>query len=195
MILGTKLWDNRDTFSVQTNNSIETILRKWSGKSTGYLETCGPTSAINILDSMRCDTSNHSKTMASIQSEDFLTVWMNDPKNIPNYIQDGTMVNEVAAAYPNAVQHVFGATCRYLEGQNFDWVSSMLKAGHGVMLNIKLSTGGHFVAAVAFDDVAKEIIYRDPWPNRTGTDGYNLRMSRSMFEGSVKPYCVVFEAV
>ncbi len=45
MINGVKFWNARNTFSIQTNNSVEAILRRWSGRDLGYLETCGPTSA------------------------------------------------------------------------------------------------------------------------------------------------------
>lgn len=191
MIKGCKLWDDRRTFSVQTNNGIETILKNWSGKPTGYLESCGPTSAINILDAMGKPTAIMSAALAFIQPEDFLTVWMNDPKNHPGLgIPKDALVNEWAQAYPNAVTKVFGVPCRYLTGQSFEWVSSMVAGGVGVMLCLK--TPGHYIAVVAFDNLTNELIYRDPWPGRTKTDGFNLRMGVKEFTENTKPLCVVF---
>lgn len=191
MIKGCKFWDDRKTFSVQTNNSIEAILRAWSGRDRGFLETCGPTSAINVLEAMGKPTTISSLMMATIQPEDFLTIWMNDPKNHPGLgIPAVAMVNEYATAYPNAVSKVFGVNARYLDGQSFDWIASMVSGGIGCMICLK--SPGHFLAVVAYDDESKELIYRDPWPNRTGTDGFNLRMGKPEFESNVKPYVVVF---
>lgn len=191
MIKGCKYWDDRKTFSVQTNNGIETILRRWSGKDRGYLETCGPTSAINILDAMGKPTAIMSPALAFIQPEDFLAVWMNDPKNHPGLgIPSEALVNEWAQAYPNAITKVFGVSCRFLERQSFEWISSTVAGGVGVMLCLK--DPGHYIAVVAFDNIANELIYRDPWPGRTKTDGFNLRMGRKEFEANTKPLCVVF---
>ncbi len=191
MIRGCLRWDDRSTFSVQTNNGVESLLHRWSGKDRGYLETCGPTSAVNILDAMGVNTKAMSVTGASIQPEDFLTLWMNDPKNVPGMPLGDAPVNEYAVAYPNAVHKVFGKSARYLEGQTFEWVGSMVGGGYGCMICLK--DPGHFLAVVAYDDVTKDLIYRDPWPNRTRTDGYNLGMGRVEFESNVKPYVVVFE--
>jgi hypothetical protein len=189
MIKGTKCWDDRKTFSIQTNNSVENLLRLWSGKEKGFLESCGPTAAINVLESMGHPVAIMSPAMAMIQPEDFLTIWMNDPKNTTGF--DATApVNEYPRAYPNAITKAFGRTCRYLEGQSFEWISSMVSSGTGAMICMR--NPGHFLAVVAFDNLTNELIYRDPWPNRTNTDGFNLRMGKKEFDTNVKPYVVVF---
>lgn len=191
MIKGAKLWSDRKTYSIQTNNSVENLLRKWSGKDRGYLETCGPTSAINVLESMGKPVAIMSTALAFIQPEDFLTIWMNDPKNAPGIKLVGDRpVNEYPQAYPNAISKVFGQSCRYLENQTFDWIASMVSGGVGSMICLK--DPGHFLAVVAYDDETKELIYRDPWPGRTGGDGFNLRMGKKEFEANVKPYVLVF---
>jgi len=193
VISGCKLWADRKTFSVQTNNSVEALLRRWSGKNRGFLETCGPTSAVNVLDALGVPTAITSPKFASVQPEDFLTLWMNDPANLPGLkVPDDRPTNEYAYAYPNAIGKVFGASALYLEGQGFDQIAAMVTSGRGAM--ICLVNPGHFLAVVAYDDQTKELIYRDPWPNRTQTDGFNLRMGRSEFESNVKPYAVVFSA-
>lgn len=189
MIHGCKKWDDRSTFSVQTNNGVESLIRAWSGKDRSYLETCGPTAAINVLDAMAKSTQVLSPTGEKIQPEDFLTLWMNDPKN-----QHGAAIdrpaNEYPQLYPEAISRVFGQSVRFLGGQTFDWIASIVSGGVGCM--ICLVDPGHFLAVVAYDDVTHELIYRDPWPNRTGTDGFNLRMGRAEYESNVKPYVLVF---
>lgn len=200
MIKGTKLWNDRKTFSIQTNNSVEAVLRKALarlGKDRGYLETCGPTSAINILDAMGKPTAWYSPSMAMIQPEDALTLWMNNPANTSalqlvrkDIDPDDYLGNEIPQYYPHAIGACFNVGCRYLEGQNFEWVASVVSEGHGVMICLK--SPGHYLAVVAYDDETKELIYRDPWPGRTGTDGYNLRMKKTEFDTNTKNFCVVF---
>lgn len=190
MIKGTKYWDNRNTFSVQTNNAHEAFLRRWSGKDRGYLELCGPTSAINVIESMGAPVECKSPVGEPIQPEDYLAAWMNTPANRPSYIPDERPTNEYPKAYPNAITKVFGRSCKYLEGQSFEWITSMVFGGTGCMICLK--DPGHFLAVVAFDNETNELIYRDPWPNRTGTDGFNLRMGKKEFDANVKPYVVVF---
>lgn len=200
MIYGTPLWDQRKTFSVQTNNSVEAILRKALlrvGKDRGFLETCGPTSAINILDAMGKPTAWYSPTMASIQPEDALTLWLNNPANTAalqgirkDIDPDDYLSNEIPQYYPHAIGACFGVQARYVEGKNFEWVADMVRNRCGVMICLK--SPGHYLAVVAYDDVSKELIYRDPWPGRTGTDGFNLRMGANEFVTNTKNFCVVF---
>ena len=190
MIRGVRLWNDRKTFSIQTNNAVEAILRRLSDDGRGYLESCGPTSAINILDAMGVETRSPSVTGAIIQPEDFLTLWMNDPANRPTGTPDTRPTNEYAAAYPNAIEKIFGVKVTFITKPKYESISALVSSGQGAMLC--LITPGHFIAVVAYDEDTQELIYRDPWPARTKTDGFNLRMGRAEFESNVKPYAVIF---
>jgi hypothetical protein len=191
MTKGVLKWDDRKTFSIQTNNAQENILKRWSGKDRGYLESCGPTAAVNLVEAMGFNVACHSPGGAVIQPEDFLMVWMNTPENIAGLIADGVLGNEVAEFYPVAIPKVFGVPVLMMrKAQTFDWVGRQLQSGLGVMLC--RNDPGHYIAAVAFDDIAAEIIYRDPWPGRTGTDGFNLRMGRVEYQDKIKPLALIF---
>lgn len=200
MIKGTKLWNDRKTFYDQTNNSQENIFRKElarQGKTKGFLRSCGPESAVNILASMGIDVNWSSPVGAKIQPGDALFVWMNDRTNaklLKSFRTDidpeDYFCNEIPQYYPPAIATCFGVSCRYLVGQTFDWIASMVSNGHGV--KICLESPGHYLGVVAYDNEANELIYRDPWPGRTGTDGYNLRMGAEEFKTNTKPFCVVF---
>jgi hypothetical protein len=188
MIRGVRLWNDRKTFYIQTNNAIEAILRRLG--ITNYLESCGPESSMNILACMGIEINAPSITGAIIQPGDFLTLWMNDPANRPIGTPDTRPTNEYAAAYPNAIEKIFGVKVTFITKPKYESISALVSSGQGAMLC--LVTPGHFIAVVAYDEDTQELIYRDPWPARTKTDGFNLRMGRAEFESNVKPYAVIF---
>ena len=200
MIKGTKYWNDKNHFWIQENNGIEAILKKSlpaspDGIHHGWLEDCGPTSAVNVLDSMGLPIGNSSIGGATLRPMDFLSLWMNTPANWPKLVTGSInpslyMDNEIAQFYPSALWVVFGVVARYLEGQTFEWVSSLIQSGKGAMICLK--TPGHFLGIVAFDDQTQELIYNDPWPGRTHTDGFNLRMKKEEWESNVKPYVILF---
>lgn len=202
MIKGVNYWSDRNRFWVQTKNGVEAILKVAlpagvDGIHHGWLETCGPSSSVNVMDSMGTDISNKSSGGASLRPMDFLTLWMNEPQNFVSLGiaagvtgPDQYMENEIAAFYPAAVKACFGATAVYKEGLGWDGLVNEVQQGQGAM--ICLINPGHFLAVVAYDDVTQELIYNDSWPGRTGTDGFNLRMGKSEFLSNVKSYAIVF---
>lgn len=194
MIYGAKKWNDRTTFSIQTNNAIEAILKKIGAPH--WLETCGPTSAVNCLDALGWNTRIGLPGGGTVQSEDVLTLWLNDIKNRneekrarTNIEPEAFLGNEIPQYYPAALFAVFGVLAQYVEGYTFESVASELKNGRAVMLCLK--NPGHFIAAVAYDEEMQEIIYRDPWPGRTGTDGFNLRMKEDEYGANVKTFAVI----
>ena len=194
MIRGARLWADRSTFSVQTNNSIEAILRK--SAAPHWLETCGPTSAVNCLDALGWPTAIGLPGGGTVQPEDVLTLWMNDLKNAG--IQDAArpdidpadyLDNEIPQYYPVALARVFGVKANFIMPAPFALIVEAVSSGAAVMICLKKP--GHFLAVVAYDDVVRALIYRDPWPARTGTDGFNLRMSEAEFGANGQPFAVV----
>ncbi|MDR0556332.1 MAG: C39 family peptidase [Treponema sp.] len=66
-----------------------------------------------------------------------------------------------------------------------------MRAGQAVQLC--LVKPGHYIAAVAYDDLTREIIFNDPWPGRfPGGNGFNRRMGKAEFKGNVKPFLIVY---
>jgi len=203
MIKGVTNWNDRNRFWVQTKNGVEAILKVALPKGTdgiphGWLETCGPTSCVNVLDAMGKPIDCKSPGGGTLRPSDFLALWMNEPQNfaamakaVPSITDvDQYMENEIAAFYPEAVRQVFGVTGEYTEGKGFDWLASQVQSGRGAMICLK--NPGHFLAVLAYDDATQEFIYNDSWPNRTKTDGWNLRLTKSEFQTNVKPYALVF---
>ena len=203
MIKGVNYWSDRNRFWVQTKNGIEAILKVAlpagaDGIHHGWLETCGPTSAVNVLDAMGKPLDNKSVGGASLRPMDFLALWMNEPINFPSLTKgipgvtdpDQFMENELAQAYPEAILQVFATVAEYFEGKSWDWLTGAVAGGRGAMICLK--NPGHFLAVVAYDDVTQELIYNDSWPGRTGTDGWNLRMGKTEWIANVKPYVIVF---
>jgi hypothetical protein len=192
--MSTLRWDDRTTHRVQTDNSIEAILRK-SGLSS-WLETCGPTSATIAADVTGHDVTVHLPGGGTIQGEDALTVWMNDPANVsilkaarPDLDPVAYMDNEIIQYYPAALQAVFGAHGSVDLSASWDKVVSAVRSGSAVMIH--LTKPRHYLCVVAYDEAPGALVYRDPWPARTGTDGFNLRMLKPEFSANVQSSVVI----
>lgn len=192
--MSTQHWNDRATHRIQSDNSVEAMLRK-SGV-VSWLETCGPTAAM-----IACEVTGHDVTVrlpggGTIQGEDALTAWMNDPANIaalkaarPGIDPGAYMANEIIQYYPVALKAVFGAEARVLFGQGFEDVAAAVRGGSAVMIHLKKPA--HYLCVVAVDEASKSLIYRDPWPARTGTDGFNLKLGREEFPATIQDSIVV----
>lgn len=203
MILGAKYWnaDRALRFHVQTNNPTEEQLRKdelEEGKAPrGWLETCGPTSAVNGSDAVSdIQMSVTTPGGYSPQPEEVLADYFNDPANYEKFDKvrgdlNETVVqgNRIPNLYPLALREVFGVRAEfYLTLTRADVIANIL-AGRAVMVCLK--NPGHYIAAVAYDTDTDEIIYHDSWPARTNTDGYALRMGATEYAANVQDCAVV----
>jgi len=192
--MSTLRWNDRTTHRVQTDNSVEAILRK-SGLSS-WLENCGPTSGTIASEVTGHDVHIRLPGGGELQGEDALTLWMNDPKNVstlkstrPDIDPVAYMDNEIIQFYPKALETVFGAHAAIEMNASWNDVVSAIRAGSAVMIH--LSKPRHYLCVVNFDEAAGALIYRDPWPARTHTDGFNLKMLKPEFTTNVQPSIVI----
>jgi hypothetical protein len=124
--------------------------------------------------------------------------YMNDPRNYdvlqktrPEIDPCAYYGNEIAQYYTVAVPAVFGVKCSFAFGGDFNKVASLVQNGQAVQLC--LVKPGHYIAVVAFDDAARELIYNDPWPGRfKDGNGFNRRMSEAEYKSNVKAYQIVY---
>jgi hypothetical protein len=196
MIRGARFWNARDCYYIQTNNPTEEILRKRS--DGGWLVSCGPSAAVCCAAAMGYDVDIRCPGTYRPQSEEVLMDFFNDPRNYdvlnrarPDTPPEVWHGNEVPQFYPAAVQAVFGVKAVFLWGKDFDKIAAYLAQGRAVQLC--LVKPGHYIAAAAYDDEAREIIYNDPWPGRfSDGNGFNRRMGRAEFQGNVKPFYIVY---
>jgi hypothetical protein len=194
MIYGAPYWSDRERYYSQTNNPTEEQLRKAQLK--GWLETCGPTAAINCLAAMGASLDIVCPGPYRPQPEEVLADYLNDPRNYAKLRAERSDIdpvdiqgNRVPQYYAAAVADVFGYPARFV------WTSragvvEFLKAGYAVQICLK--SPGHYLAAVAYDDATDEIIYHDSWPARVGGDGFARRMSRAEYEINVKQFAIVY---
>ena len=176
MIYGIKYYNDQSRYHIQSNNPLEEALRKKGVKN--YLESCGPTTAVNILDGMGYDITIKCPGVYQPQSEEVLTDCFNDPINAAEFakIRPGVssyLYNEIPQFYPYAVQMVFGQRCVFDYWAGVNELINHLKEGRG----LQICQPGHFVAAVAYDDSTNEFIINDPWPEHCpGGKGFNIRV-------------------
>jgi hypothetical protein len=198
VIKGVKFWNDKDCYYAQTNNHTEEILRKRSDKD--WLVSCGPSAAVTCIAAMGYNVFCGCPGEYVPQSEEVLMDFFNDPRNYetlqrarPDTPPDVWHGNEVPQFYPAAVHAVFGVQARFFWGHDFAAITGFLSEAKAVQLC--LIKPGHYIAAVAYDDEADEIIFNDPWPGRfTDNNGFNRRMGREEFKLNVKPYFIVYGA-
>jgi hypothetical protein len=196
MIKGVTFWNDKEYYFAQTNNPTEEILRKRSDRE--WLVSCGPTAAVNCAAAMGFDVACKCPGEYRPQSEEVLMDYFNDPRNYaalkaarPDTPPDVWHGNEVPQFYPVAVKAVFGVKAVFEWGASFEKVAAYLSAGRAVQLC--LIKPGHYIAAVAFDDDRREIIFNDPWPGRfKDGGGFNRRMDEAEFKANTKPYRIVY---
>jgi hypothetical protein len=194
IMTGLLYWDDEDTYYSQVNNPTEQILRKEDGKE--WLETCGPTAAVNIIAAMGRTVKVTCPGGYEPQPEEVLSDWFHDPanykrmKNLRDGVDPGVwMGNEIPQYYPAAVWDVFGVTGTFAWGCDPAIVKGALRAGRGVMVCLK--NPGHYIAFVAYD--GDEFVYRDPWPGNTwparwrGHRGFNRVLTAVEFD-NIKDY-------
>jgi hypothetical protein len=198
MIKGARFWNARDCYYIQTNNPTEEILRK---RSDGpWLVSCGPSAALCCLAALGHDTEVRCPGPYKPQAEEILMDYFNDPRNYaalraarPDTPPESWHGNEVPQFYPVAVPAVFGVGAQFYFAHDFGGVADRLQAGQAVQLC--LVKPGHYIAAVAYDDQAREIIYNDPWPGRfSDGNGFNRRLGEAEFKDNVKPFLIVYGA-
>jgi hypothetical protein len=192
-MIGAPFYNDRNRFYVQTNNPTDIYLRKVGGRE--WLETCGPTAAVNCLASLGHDLTCSTPGGYQPQPEEILHDWMNDPRkeDVRESIRKGVGEipgNRVPQFYPRAVFDVFGARGEFLFTHSWDFIIEKMYEKKAVQ--VCLVSPGHYLAIVAYDPEMNDLIYNDSWPGRTGTDGFNLRMSKNMYLNNVKKFAIVY---
>jgi hypothetical protein len=199
MLITLPRWNDPDAYYSQTNNVVEAILGKV--KADRKLESCGPTSAVMILDAIGQLDVYPTIGGWMIQPEDLLACWFNDPRNYDDMRRirkdidpANIMGNEVPQWYEAAIPAVFGTMARFYWGCTPDQIVQALKNRRGVLAT--MVKPGHYIAIVGYDLDKNEAIYHDPWPGNTwpqryaGKPGALRRMTAAEIAENVKPHRV-----
>jgi len=173
MLITLPRWDDPDAYYSQTNNVVETILAKT--KADRKLETCGPTAAVILVDSIGKLPGMYRRPRPAImatwmvQPEDALACWFNDTDNyeamrkVRGDIDPASIMgNEVPQWYEAAIPAVFGVKAKFVHGIYRTTISLALSKGRGILAT--LNTPGHYIAIIGYDTDTHEVIYHDPWP-------------------------------
>ena len=196
MIFGAQFWNDRCRYYAQTNNPSEELLRKTG--AAGWLETCGPTAAVNCMAALGYDLTIRCPGPYLPQPEEVLSDFLNDPRNYPELAKerkdltpDKLPGNRVPQYYPFAVRRVFGADASFVWLADHIQIPKYLAESGAVQ--ICLEHPGHYLAAVAYDDEKDEIIFNDPWPEQyPDRNGFNRRIGRMSLWANQKRFAVVY---
>lgn len=180
MIYGAREWNDRKHHYSQENNPQEEMLRKLG--ISDWLETCGPTAAVNCLAAMGYDIEISAPGSFRPQPESILSNWFHDPRNYPlmEDIRGNTppykwMGNRIPQYYPPAVHDVFNVLgeFRYLDHDSLKIALMNERA-----VQVCLKNPSHYISVLAYDDDKENVIFNDPYPSRRGLQnrGFNERI-------------------
>lgn len=197
MINGVQFWNDRKTYYSQSNNPTEAFLKATLNDRSSWLETCGPTSAVNCLAAMGKNVEIVCPGVYSPQPEEVLMDYFNDPRNKKvlssiRKVGDNIPENRVPQFYPQAIWAVFCQNASFRWSLTFSDVVLRVTNGHAVQICLKVP--GHYVAVIAYDVNKKELIYNDSWGERfpDGKGGWHRRMGWEEFANNVQNYFIVY---
>lgn len=224
MIRGAKYWNDRTFYFTQENNPDEVlehmrdeeevahvtallegarvprgILERVRKIMSDYLESCGPTAAVNCLAALGYDLDIRCPGFFRPQPEAVLMDWFHDIRNFDamrgarNNLEPGKIPgNRVPQYYPEAVFHVFSANAEFQFVRDWNQVKHFLFSGGAVQLTLK--NPGHYIACVAYDDSEDELIYHDSWPSRFGDgNGFCRRLEYEEYMDNVQPWAIFYD--
>lgn len=199
MITGCKYWNDKDRLYIQERAAWEQVLPG--------LQMCGPTAAGNIRAALvdRDEGVNGFGGAWAERPADALATYFATPANWPELQNIRTLPLgwgagqfppwEIPQYYPIAVKKVFGLDAEFKYGVFSDVVNELL-AGNGVQLCLKVP--GHYIAAIAYDDQAKKICFKDPWsgdrwPGNSVTDENGNKWFGAIDYANVQPWYIVIK--
>lgn len=200
-VRGTAYWNVKARYYSQENSPTEAYNKaRLEAGARYWLETCGPTAAVNCLAVIGWNLTVTCPGPYRPQPEEVLMDFLNDPRNEEKLkrVRDlGTSSipeNQVPQYYPLAVREVFNAEAAFSWGVSWEDVTRELDAGNAVQLCLK--SPGHFVAVVAYKVTGQLLCYNDSWGSRfsDGNGGHNRWMSRKVLQSYVQPYKIVYTA-
>lgn len=195
MIVGARRWNDPECYFRQDNNATEEELRKLG--FSHWLQSCGSSAAATCAACVGYDVTIRCPGGYIIPADEALTDYLNDPSNYAAFKREAPWIdptrepgNRHAAYYPLAARAVLGATARHWTGATPARIVEQLRMGRAVQACIV--PPGHYVAVVAWDEDAGELVYHDPWPGRVGGDGFARRFTEAG-AGALVAEAVVWE--
>lgn len=198
MTKGAEHWQDPNRYHSQENNPTEAYNKaRLASRATYWLETCGPTAAVNAMAAMGYDLTVTTRGVYNPQPEEVLMDFLNDPRNDAELdrireLSEDIPENQVPQFYPYAVLQVFGVPAAFDWGTAWGQIVADLDNGRAVMVCLK--EPGHYIAIVAYDAHANELVFHDSWGSRPGlrNRGRAERMSVGELQSNVQPYRVTF---
>ncbi len=196
---GVRFWNDRGRYYSQENNPTEAYLKATRHDRDSWLESCGPTAAVNCLAAMGKSVDITCPGTFKPQPEEVLMDFFNDPriKDDLREIRSNSVVdmlpeNRVPQYYPHGVYAVFGVRGRFEWGNEWESIVKELDRGRAVQLCLK--NPGHYIAVLAYDTQTRELIYNDPWGARfpDGKGGHNRRLSTRELRENVQPFRITY---
>jgi hypothetical protein len=194
----TKFGNDRSHFFAQDNNATEALLKRIGVKY--YFETCGPSALCNAAAAV--SQSNKTRILHisyPLQPEDFLTVWMNDPKEnkklqeIRKLNTSKIPHNRVAQYLSYAGKQLFKLNCNFMFGKDIGMFKDMLVNNKSLIV---CENGQHYLTIVGFNEKENVFIVNDSWMKnpKNKNNGFNEKYNCDDFFKSIDSYYILVGA-
>lgn len=199
-----KNWADEDTYYIQTNDPITEMLRKEDGK--GFLESCGVGIIANLITTCGIVSDRELREPQPPyywlpQPEATMMDYFHSPENYakfkkirPKLNPEKFWNNRVPQFYPIMLKDIFKIESKF-EWKNIHSIKELIKKNIGIM--VCLTNPGHYIGIVGYDDVTKQVCYRDPWPQNywpahlKGASGFNRWIDIALLQTNLESYRVL----
>lgn len=161
----------------------------------GYLETCGISSCITLINSLLPGQLKEIDVNGQkFRPKDILFIFMNNPENYrlfqrarPNMNLDYFVLNRIPQMYPVAVKLLWDIDAEFKWNDKFDNIVKELEKRNKIQL--QLLNPGHYIACVDYDQEKKSLVCHDP--NTKNKDKYKY-IDEKEFDKNVAKWFIVY---
>ena len=208
-------WEDTSIRYDQTNNTTEEIIRKikhemikklkknipkkyWNilNKQTGYLELCGHSAFLCIMQGMKFlpEKYNNGFKLGNLyaQMEDIVASISNQRRYNRLFHSGNGMDNRYLDTYPVLARELFGCKAEVITDLSFFDILEYLWNGIGVQLWLREPS--HYIAAISANKIEALLKYNDSWGSRKGLKNRGLHeiMDLEEYRNNVHPYAIVY---
>ena len=201
MITGVKNWNDRSVRYEQNENATESIIKKVLRENgitkKGWLESCGASAFCTIMEAMGFLTEADYPVLngETIQFDDWIMMYMNDPKRDRIFLKGTTFDNHVFRNYPKLAEKLF-PTCVPVY-KHWDWkdITAEITKGHGAQICLK--NPSHYIAGLAYNDIEDVILYSDSWTGRKDlvNGGWHEKLTKEDYDDNTFSSSVVYSEI
>jgi len=199
MINGILHWNNKNIRYSQNKNASDNMIKKVLSENNiltkyNWLEMCGISAFCTIIEGMGFIIEKDYPDVLGlgIQLDDYLAMFMNDPKNDHIFSGGNTFDNRVMRNYKTLFAMMFKYGIAVYSEWTWESLTAEIFKGNGALICKKKP--GHYVAAIAYDNKKDIILTSDPNSESIYLKhgGWHEEITKEEFELNIHKWAIVF---